>query len=224
MKRPLLLLLVMVLAACGSDDPTPDDAELPTIIPRVESTATATAPVASPTASATPAEAATTVPTETPFTIVPETPLPTRTSTPSLTPIVLENTRDITITEREFQDAVNAAIPQTPSLERANIDFVSGEDAGIQIQLTAPGGRALVTGNVFIRFQISGGLVLVSVGEIEVASGEPPAQYTQAVRDELYPLVTDVFGEAITARAGEVSDLQSIMFADNVIEITLLVP
>jgi hypothetical protein len=222
MKRTLLLLLMMVMGACGGDDPTPDDGELPTIIPR--SAATATAPVASPTASATPAEAATTVPTETPFTIVPETSVPSRTPTPSTTPIALENTLDITITERAFQAAVNAAIPQTPSLERANIDFVSGEDAGIQIQLTAPGGRALVTGDVFIRFQISGGLVLVSVGAIEVASGEPPEQYTQAVRDELYPLVTDVFGEAITAQVGEVSDLQSIVFADNVIEITLLVP
>lgn len=150
------------------------------------------------------------------------TPAPAAQGAPQPTPLIAA---DIVITEQEFQAAVSRRVNTAPAIESAAIDFVPGPDQGINVRMSASGGQAQITGDVFIAFTMTGGFVRIAVTRIEVASGGvPPEAYINAVAEDLYPLITDVFSTLIDNALGQDHDLEVLRFSNNAMEIKFLVP
>jgi len=256
----VVVLLSVVITACGSDADTPTEApQIPTLrqanTPTPEPTQTAP-PTPSATATDTPTATATAtpIPTET-ETAIPTNTLPsTATFTPSATPTFYFSATtvgnvpafatltpapagqtipqtapllaaDIVITERDFQAEVSNRLNTTPSIQSAAINFVPGPDQGISVRMSASGGQAMISGDVFIAFAMSGGFVRIAVTRIDVASGgDPPEPFVTVIAEELYPLITDTFSSLIDNALGQDHDLEVLRFSNNAMEIKLLVP
>lgn len=131
---------------------------------------------------------------------------------------------DVVITEQQFQEEVSLRVAANPKIQSAGIDFVTGNPSGILVRLTATGGQAFVTGDVFVSFQLSGGLLAISILDISVGSGEPPQSFVDIVQNDLFQLIVDSFDAIITQRLGTDHDLEQITFTDTTMDIMLLVP
>jgi len=229
----------LLQANTPTPEPTPTDTSIPS------ATATDT-PIATATATIVPTETETPIPTNT----LP----PTATFTPSVTPTFYFSATtvgnvpvfatltpppvgqtipqtapllaaDIVITERDFQAEVSDRLNTTPSIQSAAINFVPGPDQGISVRMSASGGQAMISGDVFIAFAMSGGFVRIAVTRIDVASGtNPPEAFVTVIAEELYPLITDTFSSLIDNTLGEDHDLEDLRFSNNAMEIKLLVP
>lgn len=217
----IMALLVVVLAACSTDneDNGENDDPLPTL-----------------------AQPQTTVAAEVTEAIVPVTDEPTNTlivptatsqpvtnqASPTDQPLPSSTPRtfipaDLIITQQEFQREFNQRLQDT-SIESAVVNFVPEEPQGMRVRMTAPGGQALVTGDVFISFQLSDSFLLITLADVAVSSGDPPAMYATIARDELYPLITETFGSILDARLGADHNLETLTFTQTTMEMTLLVP
>lgn len=150
------------------------------------------------------------------------TPLPAGSiGQPPATPLVMA---DVVITERQLQTELDGMIAGIGYIESALLDFIPGDDQGIRVRLTASGGQALVTGDVFIRFDAQDGFVAISVRDILVGSGDPPERYVEIVVGELVPLVIDAFDAILQRRLGPGQDLATLTMTETTMEISLLVP
>jgi hypothetical protein len=213
----------------------------------------ATEPTEAVQPSDTPAPSRTPVPTRTPTLLPTETPRPTQppppTSEPTLaaassaTAAVLEAPRfstftpappgsspppgtpqqiaDVVITEAQFQEEVNLKITTYESMQMARVDFVPG---GINVDLTALGGEAFISGRVFVSITVSGGIAAISPTEITVNAPEPPEAYVVTVSGDFTLLMIDVMDTILRARLGPDQDLENIVMTDREMLITLLVP
>jgi hypothetical protein len=128
---------------------------------------------------------------------------------------------DLTITEAQFQEEVNVQIDSYPAIEQARVDFVPG---GINVELTALGGQAFITGNVFVAIEVTGSFATISIGDITVNAPEPPEAYIETVTGDFFTLMVSVLDTILTQRLGEESNLENIVLTDVAMEITLLVP
>jgi hypothetical protein len=133
------------------------------------------------------------------------------------TPIIVA---DVVITEEQFQEELNLRLPQYPNINSAYVNFTPG---GVVITLTASGGDALITGDVSILFQVQNGLVYISVGGVQLNAVQIPDTYAAAV-NTLYQATIDTMDSILRERLGDVTDLENIVFTDNAMNITLLVP
>lgn len=131
---------------------------------------------------------------------------------------------DIVITEQQFQDEINLRINNIPEIQSVLIDFLPGAIPGIRVRLTASGGEVFVIGDVFIGFQLTGGLVAIDVLDISVGSGDPPQAFVDVAQNSLFPLVVDTFDSILTQRLGEQHDLETITITDTTMDIMLLIP
>ena len=129
---------------------------------------------------------------------------------------------DVVITEGQFQEEVNAQVTAYPSIQRARVDFVPG---GINVELTALGGQAFITGNVFLAIEMTElGAAQITIGDITVNAPEPPEAYIETVTGDFFVLMVNVLDTLLNQRVGEENDLENIIITDTTMEITLLVP
>jgi hypothetical protein len=128
---------------------------------------------------------------------------------------------DLTITEGQFQEEVNVQVASYPAIQRARVDFVPD---GINVELTASGGEAFITGNVFVAIQVTGSFATISIGDITVNAPEPPDAYIETVTGDFFALMVNVLDTILTQRLGEEHNLENIVMTDAAMEITLLVP
>ncbi len=244
----LALLLLLLLSACAGSSPpeaVPTLLQLPTDVPLEVSPETPTdAPNDAPSITPSPDAPAVTEPpsltprstrpptqtpavTAVPVTATPETVVivPTIAQLPTLPPVDVPMVEtDIIITEIEFQTALEAGIAGNPNINEVLVDFVAGDVQGVQVRMTAPGGQALVTGDVFIVFQPLGGSVLIQVLDISVGAAAPPQRFVDIALDDLNFAVIDAFDDLIRGQLGEEHDLETITITDSTMEITLFVP
>jgi hypothetical protein len=194
-----------------TDTPTPTDTLMPSRTPRATATATLTteptfAAIASGTAAVQEAPRFSTL-----------TPLPAGTLPPA-TPLVAA---DVIITEPQFQEEVNARIPNIPSIETARVNFVPD---GISVELTASGGEALLTGRVLVTIILTGDFATISIGDIEVNAPEAPQAYLDLVAGDFFLMMLESLDSILKERLGPDQNLQSIVVTDSAIEVMLLVP
>ncbi len=208
---------------------TPTDTE--TLEPTIEPSATdTTAPsdTALPTITWTPSRTPTRIPAPTDVpTSVPTfpspvfstfTPLPPGTLPPPGTP---QQLADVVITRQAFQEVVNTKIADYSTMQQAHISF---EPGGIRVQLTALGGQAFITGEVFISVQVSGGVAAISPTEITVNAAEPPDAYVEVVNGDFFLMMVDALDTMLKERLGSEQDLENIVISGDNMLITLLVP
>ncbi|MBZ0279064.1 MAG: hypothetical protein K8I60_23160, partial [Anaerolineae bacterium] len=128
---------------------------------------------------------------------------------------------DVIVTERQFQEEVNLKIRDISSIELAQVDFVPG---GIDVELTALGGEAFITGHVFISIVMTGSFAAITIGDITMDGIEPPEGYIQVVTTDFFFMMVDVLDTILKQRLGDQQDLENIVITDETMEITLLVP
>ncbi len=128
---------------------------------------------------------------------------------------------DLTITEAQFQEEVNVQMTSYAAIQRARVDFVPG---GINVELTALGGQAFITGNVFVAIQVTGSFATISIGDITVNAPEPPEAYIETVTGDFFALMVNVLDTILEQRLGEEHNLENIVMTNAAMEITLLVP
>jgi hypothetical protein len=140
---------------------------------------------------------------------------------PTTTPLVMA---DVVITRQQLQDEVNQRIAAISVIEAAILDFEPEDPQGIHVALTASGGDALISSDVFIAFDLLGDIVAIHVAEIRVSAAEPPPAYAELVNNQLLPLVIEAFDSILKRRLGEEQDLASLRFTREAMEIALRVP
>jgi hypothetical protein len=247
-----IVLVGLFIAACQptADITLPTQASLPSLTPgeaSPEATAQMVADTDTPEPSATPVPA-TLAPTETTeetdATVEAEAPTATPTSIPAVTIEMREEVRfatltpapqgdnqpirttpvvmaDVVITQGDFQRAMDAALVDNETIQGAEIDFVSG---GIDVELTALGGVAYITGRVKVQIQMSGSFASITIGDVQVNAAEPPEAYLEVVNGEFFGLLIQVFDALLTERVGEGHDLENILLNDQAMQVFLLVP
>lgn len=244
---PFFLLLAAACQPASTETPVlPTLAVLPSLTPSEAPTATPTetetpGPTAIPTVTLTFTPFPTFTPTERPSETPRATTEPTQAAVATGTAAILEAPRfatvtpsgnvqagstpqvvaDVVITEAQFQEEVNAQITSYSAMQRARADFVPG---GINVELTALGGQAFITGNVFVSIQVTGSFATISIGEITVNAPEPPEAYIETVTGDFFAMMVNVLDTILTQRLGEQHDLENIVVTDTAMEITLLVP
>jgi hypothetical protein len=134
------------------------------------------------------------------------------------TPVVMA---DVVITQGDFQRAVDLALEGNDTIQGAEIDFVPD---GIDVELTALGGVAYISGRVKVLIQTSGSFAAITIGDIQVNAAEPPEAYLEVVNGEFFGLILQVFDSLLTERVGEGHDLENVVLNDEAMEIFLLVP
>jgi hypothetical protein len=249
----LLLALLAACQPATPDSALPTLAVLPSLTPTETVTAPPTATF-TPEASATPTETLTptitSTPTDTPEPTLPpratDTPFPTveptlaaigtateaaleqpkfMTLTPpplgTLPPATPQQLADVVITQSQFQEAVNAQLSAYPSIQRAVIDFVPD---GIQVELTALGGEAFITGNVFVSVILTGDFATIGLGDILTNAPEPPEAYVNVVTGDFLMAMLGALDATLRARLGPDQDLSTIKVDDDAMQLTLLVP
>lgn len=251
---PIAVLILLVAACQPDATPQelPTLAVLPSLTPTTDAgpseTPTSTDTPAPPTATNTPSVTPTQTLTQQPsFTPRPtNTPLatiePTEAALASATAAILEapvystftpvagganpvgtpaRLADVTITQGQFQEEVSAQVPNYPSINRALVDFVPG---GINVELTASGGEALITGRVFVSIVLTGDFATISLGEVTVNAPEPPEAYLETVNGDFLLMMVEVLDTILKARVGPNQDLATIVVTDTAMEVTLRVP
>lgn len=253
MKRSVVILLALVsvfIAACQpaaiDEGELPTLAVLPTLIPTGEITlplteeAAPTEPTAPPTdiparatpltvASPTPEDLSTQAPAQptqhrTQPTLSPEeeprimTLPPGGATRPNATPQVLA---DFVISEEQFQTELGRQLQNVNSVEGVTVDFVP---EGMNLEVTAMGGQALVTGNVSVSVQLTGNFATITLGQITTNAPEPPEAFILTIGSDLFPALVATMDTIITSRVGPEQNLYSINMTDSVMELMLLVP
>jgi hypothetical protein len=140
------------------------------------------------------------------------------------TPVTPVLAADVVIEESQFQRQLNIEIGAVPAIEAAGVDFQADDQNGIQVRLTASGGEALVSGDVFFSFGVFNGIAQIEVSDITVGSGDPPEAYVSVALEELYPLVIETLDVLLAQSLGPNHDLETIEFTDTAMAIMLLVP
>jgi hypothetical protein len=245
----LILLVVLGIAACqpaAQDTPelptlavlpslTPSDAPAEVAIQSAETSSPATATevvtTAAPVQTDTPGDAPPETPTDTPTrpTVTIEireevrfatlTPVPGVVNAPARsTPVIMA---DVVITERDFQRAVDQAVAAIDSIQLATVDFVP---EGIDVQLTALGGVAYVTGQVRVQIQMTGSFATITISDVTVNAAEPSEAYLERVNGDFFGMIIDVFGSLLDERVGANNDLENIILTDEAMQVFLLVP
>jgi hypothetical protein len=146
---------------------------------------------------------------------------PTSTGTPLVA-------ADVVITEPQFQEQLNLKLANSSGIEQTKVDFLEG---GIDIEITAQGDGALVTGTVFISFTIEPvasyeSVVRIQPGAIRM-NGEavPPEQFIEAAYGEAVPALVDAFDTILNNRLGAGNhNLENIAFTTDDMNVFLLVP
>jgi hypothetical protein len=146
------------------------------------------------------------------------TPLPPGTLPPPGTP---QQFAGVVITRVQFQDAVNAKIPDYPTIQAATVSFAPD---GIHVQLTAMGGQAFITGEVFLSVEVSNGVAAITPADITVNAAEPPDAYVEVVNTDFFLMMVDALDTILKERLGPEQDLENIVFSGDNMQITLLVP
>ncbi len=240
---PLIAVIVIAAACQPAPQPTlelPTLAVLPSLTPSDE-------PSMTPTITETPR------PSDTPAPTLTSTPPPTDTPQPTQTRQALDPTAagiatstaaaqeaprfstvtpsangesdqviaDVTITEAQFQEQLNQQIANISSIQAARVDFVP---EGIQVELTALGGEAYITGRVMVDIQIMGSFATISIGDIQVNAPEPPEAYVQVVSTEFFTAMIATLDSILTERLGEEHNLEDLVMTNTAMELYLLVP
>lgn len=240
----LFVCCALALAAC---QPTAEDAEesLPTlaVLPSITPTDAPPAETDTPAPSDTPAVSATftptptstTTPTQAAPTVTPNTAasqtaaaqraprLATLTPAPGGSAGRPQVMADVVITEAQFQAAVNQRIITIDSIQSAQVNFVP---EGIEVQLTALGGQAFTTATVLVAFELQRDFVQIMIGDIRmsVPQLEPSEAFIEVVGGDFFIMIFETFDSLITERLGEEHNLQTLVFVDDRMEISLLVP
>lgn len=128
---------------------------------------------------------------------------------------------DVVITQGEFQRAVDAALGGRRSIQAASVDFVPD---GIEVELTALGGVAYITGRVKLLIQVTGSFAAITVDDIQINAPEPPEAYLEIVNGEFFALMIQVLDSLLRERVGDDHDLENILLNDEAMQIFLLVP
>lgn len=134
------------------------------------------------------------------------------------TPVVMA---DVVITQGDFQRAMDTALEGHEAIQGAEIDFVPD---GINVELTALGGAAYITGRVKVLIQMSGSFASITISDIQVNAAELPEAYLEVVNEQFFGLFIQVFDSLLTERVGEGHDLENILLNDQAMEVFLLVP
>ena len=239
------VVFVLIAAACQpAPQPTlelPTLAVLPSLTPSDEPTNTPTITL-TPRPSDTPAPTLTSTPPPT------DTPRPTQTralldptaaGNATSTAIVQEAPRfstvtpsanggetnqvvaDVVITEAQFQEELDQQIADKPSIQSARIDFVP---EGMEVELTALGGQAFITGRVMVDIQIAGTFATISIGDIQVNAPEPPEAYVEVVSTDFFTAMVATLDAILAKRLGTEHNLQDLVMTNTSMELYLLVP
>ena len=246
----LIALAGLVITACQptADITLPTQAVLPSATPG-EASPEATVQVADTNTPEPSATLATLVPTEAPTeeseaTEETEAPPPSATPIPQVTIEIREEVRfatltpapegdnqpirttpvvmaDVVITQGDFQRAMDVALEGNDAIQGAEIDFVPD---GIDVELTALGGAAYITGRVKVLIEMSGSFASITISDIQVNAAEPPEAYLEVVNEQFFGLLIQVFDTLLTERVGEGHDLENIVLNDQAMEVFLLVP
>ncbi|GAB4521375.1 MAG: hypothetical protein OHK0046_32660 [Anaerolineae bacterium] len=131
---------------------------------------------------------------------------------------------DVVITEIQFQEALNQQLATIPEISSARVNFVAGDAPGLRVEMTARGGEALTTGNVFFAFQLLQDIIAIQVVDISTGSGEPPQPFVDLALSQLNDAVFNSLDGLLTARLGAQHNLETIAFTETTIEMMLLVP
>lgn len=207
-------------AAAASDTPTPTH----TLTPTETLTPTATPDVLADFATST--AAVIEAPRLSTFTPIPlgvtARARPTSTGTPQLV-------ADVVITEAQFQEEIDRLIADNDTIQDAVIDFMPG---GVNVRLTALGGQAFTTGDVFITFDLVNTGSLNNVLQIQPV---PPAEFVMSnnatpsetfitvAYQDMFPLVLEAFDFILNQRLGQGQhDLEFIIIDGRTMAISLL--
>ncbi len=147
------------------------------------------------------------------------TPVPQGVNAPvRQTPVVLA---DVVITEDDFQREMDRAIVGVDSIQFARVSFVP---EGLDVELTALGGMAFVTGSVRVLIEVSGSFATITIDSVTVNAAEPSEAYLEVVNGDFFSLLLEVFDTLLTERVGENHDLENIVLNNEAMQIFLLVP
>jgi len=128
---------------------------------------------------------------------------------------------DVTITEAQFQEEVNARLPDITAIQSARVDFVTD---GISVELTALGGDAFISGRVLVSILLTGDFATITIADIQVNAPEPPPAYLELVTGDFFLMMLDSLDSILKQRLGPDQKLKNIFVTANAIEVTLLVP
>lgn len=247
MKWLPVVLAGVIVAACQPTSSQPQElptlAVLPSLTPGADSPAAATgtdidtAPdtdtsppaatdtpdsIASPEATQAPTETIPASPTRPPVTIEIREEVVFSTLTPGASAGTVDLLlADVVITEAEFQRVTDRAVAEIESIQIVNVDFVP---EGIDVELTALGGQAFVTGNVRILIQVTDSFATIIVDDVTVNAAEPTEAFLQTVNGDFFPMMIQVLDTLLAERVGEGHDLENIVLNDEAMQVFLLVP
>ncbi len=222
-------------APAGTPESAAQDAE-PTLTPTLTLSPTTTL---SPTPSVVPSSTATPPPTRTP--VVRPTLAPTLAAIASATaaPVFVTLTpapdganaglrgADVIISERQFQEELNLQIAGNPAIQGALVDFTP---QGMDIQITASGGQAMVSGNIIFEItlvqQEGGGerFIAAQIVDIQTNAPEPPEGFVNTINTELFPALVATFDTILSGRVGADNNLEDFVITDTEMQIFLVVP
>lgn len=240
MRRFWFLPFIAVIVVAAACQPVPEPTlELPTVAV-LPSLTPSDEPTTTPTITSTPRPSDTPAPTLTSTPLPTNTPRPTQTQRPidpstiathepprfyTLTPSgnnqPAQLMADVVINESQFQDELDRQIAQISAIQTARVDFVP---EGIQVELTALGGPAFITGRVMVDIQVAGSFVTISIGDIQVNAPEPPEAYVLVVSTEFFGAMIATLDSILTGRLGEEHNLQGLVMTNTSMELYLLVP
>ncbi len=139
----------------------------------------------------------------------------------TLPPTTPQQLADVVITQAQFQEALNTQLSAYPSIQRAVIDFVPD---GMNVELTALGGEAFITGSVFVSVILTGDFATIGLGDIVTNAPAPPEAYVNVVTGDFMLAMLGALDATLRERLGPDQDLSTIKVDDEAMRLTLLVP
>ena len=132
----------------------------------------------------------------------------------------LNQVADVTVSEQQFHEAIDAQIGSIPSIQSAVVDFVPGE---IHVKMITSGATP-VTGTVIIPVTLVDNLASITISDITSDQDPVPQGYMDVATGDLFQLMVNTLDKIVKARIGPEQKLKNIVITDTAIEVTMLVP
>ena len=127
---------------------------------------------------------------------------------------------DVVITERQFQEAIDAILPSKPSMQSAIVDFIPG---AMVVKMTTSGATP-ISGTVTIPVTLQNDLASITISDITTDPMPPPQSYTDVATGDLFTMMVSTLDTIVKGRIGANQKLKSIAVSDTSIGVMMLVP
>ncbi len=132
----------------------------------------------------------------------------------------LNQVANVIINEAQFQEALDLALTNKPSIQSAAVDFVSG---AIVVKMTTSGATP-ISGTITIPVTLQNDLASISISDITTDPMPVPQSYIDVATGDLFVMMVNTLDTIVKGRIGPEQKLKSIAVTDSTIGVTMLVP